>query len=501
MGINIVIVGGGTAGWLAAFLISKIRPNCKVTLIESSKIGIIGAGEGSTGTLTSVVRNVDWDFGLDEEEFLRKTKASIKLGILHKDWKNLNSEYVAPIDGPASAHFSGIGCPVSLFYQLAFDRPLHMSSYNGYCIEYNSSSFYSNNSKLDNAGSHAYHFDGRLVGAFFKEKSPLVDALDAVVKNVQVNGAGEIVSLTLDDGSQVFGDFFVDASGFARVLSKALDIKWISYKKYLPVDTAIPFLVPFRDREKISPITTAWAQKNGWMWKIPTQERYGCGYNFSSQYTDVESAKREIELSLGHEITPIKIINFEPGRLERVWNKNCLSIGLSAAFLEPLEATSIHSTIVQLLGFVFNNLRDTVDETCNLGAIKAYNDITSVMYDGFRDFLSVHYASSRTDSEFWRDISKYDRRTDKAKNILDIASYRALSDMDFFKSTGFEGSVLHNWVLAGLGKLTKETAIKELEFHNQMDFAKEFNAKFLQDMRGFIPSTFENTRLIDLMRR
>ena len=496
--MNIVVVGGGTAGWLAAFLISKTHPNYKVTLIESSKIGIIGAGEGSTGTLTSIVRNVDWDFGLNEEEFLRKTKASIKLGILHKDWKDLNTEYIAPIDGPSSARFAGIGTPVSLFHQLAFDKPIHMASYNGYCIEYNSSSFYSN---LDNAGSHAYHFDGRLVGAFFKEKSPLVKSLDAIVKDVDVNSAGEIVSLTLDDGSQVFGDFFIDASGFSRILAKAQDIKWVSYKEHLPVDTAIPFLIPFGDKEKIRPITTAWAQKNGWMWKIPTQERYGCGYNFSSQYTDVEAAKKEVELSLGHEITPIKVINFEPGKLETVWNKNCLSIGLSAAFLEPLEATSIHSTIVQLLGFVFNNLRDTVDETCNMGAVRAYNDIASVMYDGFRDFLSVHYASSRTDSEFWRDVSRDDRRTDKARDILNISSYRALSDMDFFKSTGFEGSVLHNWVLAGLGKLTKETAIKELEFYKQTDFSKEFSNKFIQDMRDFIPSTFENTRLINLMRQ
>lgn len=497
--MNIVIVGGGTAGWLAAFMISKFKPNYNVTVVESSSIGIIGAGEGSTGTLVSIVRNVDWDFGLDEEEFLRKTKASVKLGILHKDWKNLNTEYIAPIDGPASGRFTKIGTPLSLFHLLANNKPFHMSSYNGYCIEYNSSSFYSNGPKLDNAGSHAYHFDGRLVGAFFKEKSPLVKHIDAIIKDVEVSTLGEIISLTLNDGSKVFGDFFIDASGFARVLSKALDIKWISYKKYLPVDTAIPFLLPFKKNEKIKPITEAWAQKNGWMWKIPTQERYGCGYNFSSQYTDVESAQKEIELSLGHEITPIKVINFEPGRLETVWNKNCLSVGLSSAFLEPLEATSIHSTIVQLMTFIFNHMRDTKEETCNQGAVNIYNHVSSVMYDGFRDFLSIHYASSRTDSEFWRDISKNEKRTDKAQDILDIASYRALSDLDFFKSTGFEGSVLHNWVLAGLGKLTKETAIKELKLYNQTELAHTFNDRFLEDMRDFIPSTFENTRLIELL--
>lgn len=498
--MNIVIIGGGTAGWLAAFMISKTQPNHAITVIESSTIGIIGAGEGSTGSLTNIVKNQDWDFGLDEEEFLRKTKATVKLGILHKDWKELNHEYIAPIDGPASTPFNMFGSPVSLFHLIANDKPFHMGSFNGYSIEKNSSSFYLNGSKLDNLGNHAYHFDGHLVGKFFKEKSPSVRSVDAVVKQVNLNDLGEVLSVTLDDGSLIFGDFFIDASGFARVLSKALGIDWVSYKKYLPVDTALPFIVPIKEKEEIRPITTAWAQRSGWMWRIPLQERYGCGYVFSSQYADTDSAQKEIEEVLGHEISPIKTIRFEAGRLENMWTKNCLFIGLSSAFLEPLEATSIHSTIVQLFSFVFNHLRDTKEETCNVGAINTYNNISSIMYDGFKDFLSVHYASNRADSEFWIDISKEDRRTDKAKNILDIASYRALNDGDFFKSTGSEGSVLHNWVLAGLGKLSKETAVKELKFYGQAEYGQDFHAKFLQDMETFTKTTIDNSSLIKMLR-
>lgn len=498
--MNIVIVGGGTAGWLAAFMISKTQPNHNITLIESSAIGIIGAGEGSTGTLTNIVKNQDWDFGLDEEEFLRKTGATVKLGILHKNWKEIGKEYIAPIDGPASAPFNVFGTSVSLCHLLANDMPFHMASYNGYNIEHNSSSFYFKNGKLENLGNHAYHFDGHLVGKFFKEKSPLVKSIDAKVTKVNINEDGEITSLQLDTGLELFGDFFIDASGFARLLSKSLKINWVSYKKYLPVDTAIPFFVPYKKDEQIRPVTTGWAQKNGWMWKIPVQERYGCGYVFSSQYTDVSNAKEEIETALGHEISPIKVINFEAGRLEKMWSKNCLFIGLSSAFLEPLEATSIHSTIVQLFSFVFNHLRDTKEETCNQGAINTYNNVSSSMYDGFKDFLSVHYASSREDSEFWRDISKPERRTDKANDIISIASYRALNDGDFFKSTGFEGSVLHNWILAGLGKLSKSTAIKELQFYGQTSYGKEFHEKFLNDMGEFKKSTIENTHLINLLR-
>jgi hypothetical protein len=169
--------------------------------------------------------------------------------------------------------------------------------------------------------------------------------------------------------------------------------------------------------------------------------------------------------------------------------------------LEPLEATSIHSTILQLNSFIFNYLRDTSKETCNQGSIKIYNEKTIKMYEGFKDFLSVHYASSRVDSDFWLEISKPERRTDFALNVLQTSKVRSLKSIDFDTYPGFAGPQLYNWVLAGLGYLTKESAIKELEFYGQTENAAlEYSA----DMYNFdkIKTSFlGNTALITQLRR
>jgi tryptophan halogenase len=497
--MNIVIVGGGTAGWLAALMISKTQPNHQITLIESSAIGIVGAGEGSTGTLTGVIQGLLWDYGLSEREFLNKTNATIKLGIKHKDWKVIGHEYIAPIDGPSEGMF---GSSKHLLHALANNLPFHTASANGKLIEESLSPFYVFEDGLANNSTHSHHFDAFLVGKYFKEKAGMsVKSVDAKIVDAVVDEQGFISSVVLDDGSSIDGDFFIDASGFGRVLPKKLGIDWVSYKKYLPVNTAMPFILPYKEGQKIEPLTTAWAQKNGWMWMIPTQDRIGCGYVFDSTYTSNESAQKEIESALGQEIEPIRFLNFDAGRSEKFWVNNCLVIGLSAAFLEPLEATSIHSTILQLNSFIFNYLRDTSKETCNQGSIKIYNEKTIKMYEGFKDFLSVHYASSRVDSDFWLEISKPERRTDFALNVLQTSKVRSLKSIDFDTYPGFAGPQLYNWVLAGLGYLTKESAIKELEFYGQTENAAlEYSA----DMYNFdkIKTSFlGNTALITQLRR
>ena len=479
--MHIVIVGGGTAGWLAALMISKTQPNHKITVIESSKLGIIGAGEGSTGSLTNIIQGQEWDYGISEAEFLRKTQATIKLGVRHRDWKTLGHEYIAPIDPPYDAYVNNFGTSTSLCDLLSKDKPFHLASKNGYYIEHGLSSFNYHEGNVTNEGTHSYHFDGHLVGSYFKEKCiEQVNHIDSKITSVDVLPSGEINGVFLEDGSLVKGDFFIDASGFSRVIAKAMKLDWVSYKKHLTVNTAMPFFVNYKETEQVLPVTTAWAQKSGWMWQIPTQARYGCGYVFDSNYTSREEAQLEIETVLGHEISPIKFIDFEAGRLEKSWNKNCLFIGLASAFLEPLEATSIHSTIVQLHSFIFSHLRDTKEETCNSGGVNIYNTNSSKMYDGFRDFLSIHYATQRTDTEFWRMASNTNMRTENALNILEVAKTRLLNDGDFYKHSGFEGSVLHNWVLAGLGHLTPETARKELSFYGQTAYGEQFQNHSLQ---------------------
>ena len=298
--MKIVVVGGGTAGWLAALMIKKVQGDShSVTVIESSDIGIIGAGEGSTGQLVDIIRGISWDYGCNEADFLVETGATIKLGIIHKDWKELGHEYIAPLDATAVA---SVGTDYIMMHAVLNDLPVHTASTNGFMIEKNLSSYFWDDDKISSTASHAYHFDGHKVGKYFKKVcGDDVSVIDAKVLDVTLNLRGEIESLILDNGTTVEADFFVDASGFSRLFSKKLGINWESYKDSLPVDTAIPFLLP--KEEVIRPVTTAWAQKNGWMWMIPVDGRRGCGYVFDSNFISATDAVDEIEQNLGMEIS------------------------------------------------------------------------------------------------------------------------------------------------------------------------------------------------------
>jgi tryptophan halogenase len=469
--MKIVIVGGGTAGWLAALMLIKIQKGShEVTLIESDKIGIIGAGEGSTGYLTDIIQGNNWDYGCNEWDFFKETNATVKLGIKHKDWKQVGHEYIAPIDG---SPVNGVGTDYLLLYSLINDYPFHTSSQNGFFIENNLSSFFKTEGLIDNFRSHAYHFDANLVGKYFKKicGDDVINIKGEVIDLI-LDKNGDVEHLILDNKRKIYGDFFIDASGFNKIFSKKLKTKWVSYKKNLPVNTAMPFIIDYKDNEKIEPTTLAWAQKSGWMWKIPIKNRYGCGYVFDSTFTSEEEAVLEIEKKLNQKINPIKFIKFETGRLENVWEKNCLSIGLSAAFAEPLEATSIHSTIIQLNSFIFNYLKDTKDQTCNNAIIKLYNKKMSKMYDDYKDFLNIHYASERKDSNFWKWISTGETLTDNSKNILEIQKSKLLQNSDFDQYYGYAGASLYNWVLSGLGKISKKRAQEELLFFGQENLAE-----------------------------
>lgn len=469
--MRITIVGGGTAGWLAALMIKKVQGNShEVTVIESSKMGIVGAGEGSTGFLTDIIQGNSWDYGCNEEDFFRDTNATVKLGIIHKDWKALGHHYIAPIDGPA---VSGSGTDYLLMHAVLNNKKPHFASELGQYIEESMSSFSWTDGMITNTKGHAYHFDAHLVGQYFKKVcGEDVTHIDAVVADINVESNSNIRSLTLDDGKVIESDFFIDASGFSRLFSKKLGIDWKSYADNLPVNTAMPFLLPFEENEKIEPVTTAWAQKAGWMWKIPTQERYGCGYVFDDRFTSHDDAHKEIEQALGKEIEPIRFLKFETGRQDKLWVKNCLFIGLAAAFAEPLEATSIHSTIVQLNSFIFSYLRDTKEETCNQGMINLYNKKMSKMYDDFRDFLSIHYITERTDSDFWNAIGRGNMLSDNARDLLETQKSKLLAPNDFDQYFGYAGASLYNWVMVGLGIVDKKLAKSELDFYNQYEIAE-----------------------------
>ena len=499
--MKITIVGGGTAGWLAALFISKIQKGShEVTVIESSKIGIIGAGEGSTGHLKDIVNGHIWDFGCNEYDFMRECDATLKLGIKHKGWtNNIAQHYYGPIDGSSTA---GDIPDVNFLYALGWEdqTKLHRSTPLGILVDDKKSTYFDERSTSTN---HAYHFDAHKVGKYFKKicATENVKHIDSEVTEVILKENGFIKSVKLANQQEIESDFFIDASGFQRVLISKLGHKWKSYSKHLPVNAAMPFLMPYEENETIEPVTEALAQKAGWVWNIPTQNRRGYGYVFSDEFTTPDQAQAEIEQTLGKKIEPIRVLKFDSGRLEDVWIKNCMCIGLSAAFSEPLEATSIHSTIVQLTYFVFEYLRDTLEDTYSQGTASAYNRRIGHMYDTFMDFLNVHYMGGRDDSEFWKYISSGATRTEFVENLLDMCKHRSPNHSEFLGFYGYAGWALWSHVLAGTGHLTPLIARKELEFYNKVDEGKQIYTDRHRHMVRSYERLLDNTAFINMLRQ
>ena len=393
---SILIVGGGTAGWLAALMLSsearRLKRPCNITVVESSKIGTIGVGEGTT----SVFRHILGHLGLDEFEFMRETGATIKLGIRHKDWRKLGHHYDGPLDVPEAVAGPGLD-----LYAVRAGKPVTEAHLFQHLINRSRAPFAYKDERLITAGPyhHAYHFDQSRTGAWLRSKAEGIRLIDDQVKDVQVGPSG-IEAVALESGLSLTADFYFDCTGFRRVLMNKLGAQWLSFSDVLPVNRAMPFWIDIKEGEEINPVTLAWAQKNGWMWQIPTQERYGCGYVYSDAHISPEEAQAEIETMLGQPIEARNDIKIDAGRLKDAWIDNCVALGLSSAFLEPLEATSIHGTVVQLLilsGIFGTGIDAKADD---------YNKVVARQVDDFRDFIRLHYVSERRDSAFWQDIAQ-----------------------------------------------------------------------------------------------
>ena len=246
-------------------------------------------------------------------------------------------------------------------------------------------------------------------------------------------------------------------------------------------------------------VTTAWAQKYGWMWMIPKLDHIGCGYIYDDRYITQEEAQAEIEEVLKIKIKPIKKINFKAGRLKHFWQKNVLSIGLSSCFLEPLEATSIHGTISQINNFVYFYLRDNIDDTLNEVSMSEYNRQTERMIENFKTFILLHYYGTRKDTDFWKKMNKNSAKNKEVQKIIDIGKTRLLNDFDtdtnsIYGATPFQ---LFNWVLSGQGTFKSDSAKIELSVNNRNALAISEEEK----MCRFIESQewLSNKELIDYL--
>lgn len=469
--MNICIVGGGTAGWIAAFYISKAQPGVhNITVIESSKIGIIGAGEGSVGSFAALINGGFFDYKIDENKFVKETDAIPKMGLKHVKWTSKMDSYFAPIDVSPTATSTN-DYIFKYIYSKHGKSKMHLASRVG--IDYENKVY----------RRYAFHFDGHKVGLFFKNecKNDKIKLYDSVVNDVILDVNGNIKELIIDDGQKITADLFIDCTGFSRVLIRKIASEWVSKKHVLPLNTAMPFIVNYKENEVDIPATTATALSSGWMWNIPLQSRKGCGYVFDSNFISIEKAKEEVEKTLGHEITPIKIINFDSGYSKYFWKNNVLALGLASSFFEPLEATSIHNTIIQIVMFVDNFLNANYDEKEFAINQKLYNNKMTSLNEVATDFISLHYQGGRDDSEFWRYIKNDNIVTPTAKSLVDQSKIQIPGTKTTMEeSFGSHQPALANWILAGMDLITPERALYELKRDSRLETAKMEYSKFYE---------------------
>jgi tryptophan halogenase len=398
---RIAIVGGGTSGWMTAAALSKlIKPDyCQIRLIESEEIGTVGVGEATIPQIQLFNKLLD----LDENEFVRKTQGTFKLGIQFVNWKQIGQKYIHAF-GEVGKDMEGIQF---YHYWLKMSELGKAEELGNYTIGGAASDrgkfmrpFDAGNSPLSTI-AYAFHFDAGLYGRFLREYSEARGVLRTegkVVDTILRARDGFIESVLLESGERIEADFFIDCSGFRGLLiEQALKTGYEDWTHWLPCDRA--WAVPCESVGEPTPYTRSTAHSAGWQWRIPLQHRVGNGHVFSSKFMSEDEACSILLNNLdGKPLAEPRLLKFVTGKRKKIWNKNCLAVGLASGFMEPLESTSLHlvqSTIARLMSFFPNKYFDQED-------IDEFNRQASFEVEKIRDFLILHYhATERDDSDFW----------------------------------------------------------------------------------------------------
>jgi 2-polyprenyl-6-methoxyphenol hydroxylase-like FAD-dependent oxidoreductase len=426
---HIVILGGGTAGWMAANLLAHQlgADGVQVTLVESAEVGIIGVGEGSTPQLRAFFAML----GLAEADWMPRANASYKTGIRFNGWSEVPGfesyfhPFATEVDFRTQPQF-GYNCRARRTGRDVFAHPDRFFLPRLLADE-RLSPVPGESFPLD--VGYGYHFDAHLVGQILKDHalSLGVTRLERHIVDSEVDADGTMTALVTREGERIAGDFFIDCSGFRSTLMQdRLGEPFIGFGDNLFNDRAVAMPTP-RDPAGIKPQTEATALSAGWRWSIPLTNRTGNGYVYSSRYMDADAAETELrrELGLLDSHVEARHLQMKVGRVERSWVGNCLAVGLSQGFIEPLEATALHIVQATVEGFV-SALRQG-------GFTPAHRDEFNMRiarrYDGIRDYIVAHYRlNRRTDSAYWRDNAANDRLSDHLKTMM-TAWFRGL-DMD-----------------------------------------------------------------------
>ena len=443
---SIAIVGGGTAGWMAAASLAHFlkKLNVRIRVIESEEIGIVGVGEATIPPIMDFIRAL----GIDENDMIRSTQATFKLGIEFKDWTRLGHSYMHPF-GQTGFEMEGVAFSAYWLRALHEGRAGGLEDYSLQAMAARRGRFMrpvrAQNSPVERI-TYALHFDARLFGRYLRSFAEArgVERTEGMVRSVSLSPeTGFIESLTLRSDERVEADLYVDCTGFRGVLIEdALHTGYEHWNHWLPCDRAMA--VPCERNGPLSSHTIATAKSAGWQWRIPLQHRVGNGYVYSSQFVSDDVARQELLSSIeGKPLADPLNLRFATGRRKQFWNKNCVAIGLSAGFLEPLESTSIH-LIQRGIALL---LKWFPDRQFKAADTERYNRNLAFECERIRDFLVLHYnTTQRDDSELWRHC-RNGRLPDSLQEKLDLfRSYGRIvrEDTELFP--------LQSWLFVFLGQ-------------------------------------------------
>lgn len=459
---SILIVGGGTAGWMsAAALVNALRTGCRITLVESEEIGTVGVGEATIPP----IRTFNETLGINEADFLRETKGTFKLGIEFVNWGRAGHRYFHPFGGHGrnfdfvplhqywlAARDEGAERPIdewSMAWQIArlgrFARPEPDPR------------------SVRSTYDYAYHFDAGLYAAFLRRYAEArgVTRIEGKVTSVALDGeTGRVASVATADGRSLEADLFIDCSGFRGLLIEgALNTGYEDWTHWLPCDRAVA--MPSENAGEPAPYTRSTAQEAGWQWRIPLQHRTGNGYVYCSQFLDDDKAAAALAGRLdGKALGDPRSLHFTTGRRKRHWKRNVVAVGLSSGFLEPLESTSIHliqANISKLIALF-------PDRDFDPATIAEFNRIAITETERIRDFIILHYKlMQRDDTELWRYTAAMQVPEVVQLKIEHFRRYGRLvaREMDLFAPA--------SWLAVHLGQLNFPERTEPLMAHRGID--------------------------------
>lgn len=416
---KILIVGGGTAGWMAANLIASRWDDVDVFLLESEQIGIIGVGEGSTPHLKFFFDTV----GLAESEWMPRCNATYKNGISFVGWSSIPGyeSYFHPFPAQTDDMLT-----VPIFF-----NSIHARMQGNNASAHPDYYFLETYLTKENLGpipnenfpfgvGYGYHFDSTLLGQFLAEtaEGKGVKRIFGTVTEVMLGKNGEITAVRLEDDSLLDADFFIDSSGFKSLLMQgALKANYKSFKDNLFNNAAV--VMPTTISGVIPPETRSTALSNGWAWKIPLTNRYGNGYVYSADYITPDQAEKELRQHLGmlESDTAARHLQMKVGRVEKHWEKNCVAIGLSQGFIEPLEATALALSLETITRFMKHYENGSYSNKFE----GVFNKEINAKFDGVRDYIVCHYkANQRKDTDYWRDNAANTNLSESLNKILHL---------------------------------------------------------------------------------